>query len=198
MNPDRPKIDPKYETLTFEHDFGNRYCYFKEDIDPRFPEPKGKEFDVSIFCDADHGHDKKTGRSITGVIVMVGSTPVEWTSTKQGSVHVSTYGAEFMALKKAIEHAVDIRYHLRSIGIRVTKPTDIYVDNMAVIINSTNPGISLNKKMVALAYHFVREHIANGVIHVKKIDGKDNYADAFTKSLNSKVFHGFFYELMCN
>ena len=37
--------------------------------------------------------------------------------------------------------------------------------------------------MVALAYHFVHEHVANDIIDVKKIDSKDNYADAFTKSL---------------
>ena len=69
---------------------------------------------------------------------------------------------------------------------------------MAVIINSTDPGSTLNKKMVALAYHFVREHAANDVIDVRKIDTDDNYADAFTKCLNSKQFHGFYYQLMCN
>ena len=83
-------------------------------------------------------------------------------------------------------------------GVKVTKPTRILVDNMAVIINSTNPGSTLNKKMVALAYHFVREQIANDVVEVKKIDSKDSYADPFTKSLASNKFHGFFYELICD
>ena len=83
-------------------------------------------------------------------------------------------------------------------GATVTKPTRILVDNMAVIINSTNPGSTLNKKMVALAYHFVREHVANDVVEVKKINSKDDYADPFTKSLGSNEFHGFFYELICN
>ena len=55
-------------------------------------------------------------------------------------------------------------------GVKVTKPTRILVDNMAVIINSTNPGSTLNKKMVALAYHFVREHVANDIVEVKKIE----------------------------
>ena len=83
-------------------------------------------------------------------------------------------------------------------GVNVTKPTRILVDNMAIILNSTNPGSTLNKKMVALAYHFVREHVANNVIEVKKIDTKDNYADPFTKSLRSNEFHDLFYERMCN
>ena len=198
INPAPPIIKPKFEDVEIKYDFGNQYCYFKEDLDPRFPTPLVDELEINIFCDADHGHDKVTGRSITGIIVMVGSTPITWSSKRQSSVHTSTYGAEFTALKRAVEDAVDIRYCLRSMGVNVAKPTRILVDNMAVILNSTNPGSTLNKKMVALAYHFVREHVANDVIEVKKIDTKDNYADPFTKSLGSNEFHDFFYELMCN
>ena len=51
--------------------------------------------------------------------------------------------------------------------------------------------------MVALAYHFVREHVANDVVEVKKINSKDDYADPFTKSLGSNEFHGFFYVSLC-
>ena len=198
INPATPIIQPNFEDVEFKYDFGNQYCYFQEDIDPQFPKPLVKEFDVNIFCDADHGHDKTTGRSITGLLLMVGSTPISWSSKRQSSVHTSTYGAEFTALKKAVEEAVNIRYYLRSMGVQVTKPSRILVDNMAVILNSTNPGSTLNKKMVALTYHFVREHAANNVVDIKKIDSKDNYADPFTKSLGSNEYHGFYYELMCN
>ncbi len=54
--------------------------YAYEDIDKHFPEPKGKELPVPIFIDNDHAHDKKTGRSISGVIVMVGCTLIIWKS----------------------------------------------------------------------------------------------------------------------
>jgi hypothetical protein len=87
---------------------------------------------------------------------------------------------------------------MRAMGITVSKPTNIWVDNMAVILNATNPGSTLNKKHVALAYHFVREHVANDVVEVRKVDSADNYADPFTKALNSKDFHDFFYELQSN
>jgi hypothetical protein len=42
-------------------DFGNQYSYFKEMLDPRFPEPLVGELDINLFCDLDHGHDKVTG-----------------------------------------------------------------------------------------------------------------------------------------
>jgi hypothetical protein len=50
------KIDPMVV------DFADQYAYAKEDLDPRFPKLLGKELDVLVFFDSDHGHDKVTGR----------------------------------------------------------------------------------------------------------------------------------------
>jgi hypothetical protein len=44
----------------------------------------------------------------------------------------------------------------------------------------------------------VREHVANSVAEIRKIDSADNYADPFTKALNSTDRNAFFYEVMCN
>jgi hypothetical protein len=199
INPEEPKIaKAEYETVMLKQDFGGQYHYFKEEMDPRFPEALIDELPINIFCDADHAHDKITGRSITGIIGFVGSTPVTWESKRQSSVQTSTFGAEFTALKKAVEKVITIRYHLRSMGVKVGVATPIWVDNMSVILNATNPGSTLNKKHVALAYHFVREHVANDVIQIRKIHSSDNYADPFTKALNSNEFHDFFYEIQQN
>ena len=94
----------------------------------------------------------------------MGSTPVYWKSTRQTAVQTSTFGAEFTALKTAVEVAITIRYHLRSMGVQVIKPTKIFVDNKSVFMNVANPASTLNKKAIALAHHFVREHQAGGVI----------------------------------
>ena len=198
INPQPPTIDAKYEKVKVKEDFGGQYQYFHEDLDPRFPEPLIPELDINLFVDANHAHDKVTGRSITGLFGFVGSTPVTWSSRRQPSVQTSTFGAEFTALKKAVEQAITLRYYLRSMGINVAKPTPIFVDNMGVVLNASNPGSTLNKKSVALSYHFVREHVANDVVEIRKIDSADNYADPFTKALNSTDHHDFFYEVMCN
>eukprot|EP00957_Ditylum_brightwellii_P165922 12633497-Ditylum_brightwellii.AAC.1 len=89
-------------------DFGTQYSYFEEELDPRFPEPLLEELDLHIFCDADHEHDKVTGRSITGITLVVGSTPVTWSSKQQAAVQTSTFGAEFTALKKAVEEVTKL------------------------------------------------------------------------------------------
>ena len=75
--------------------------------------------------------------------------------------------------------------------IKVSKPTPIFVDNMSVVLNVTNPGVNMKKKTMAFIYHFFREHVANNVVWVSKIHTSDNFADPFTKPLVSNYFHGF-------
>ena len=114
------------------------------------------------------------------------------------SVQTSTFGAEFLALRTGVEDAVTIRYYLRSMGVKVSKPTTMLVDNESIFLNSVVPGSALNKKWVALSYHFVREHVANKVVKVLKIRSEDNYADPLTKGMNSTDHGGFFHNILRN
>jgi hypothetical protein len=184
-----PIFDPM-EPEDFEPDFEDQYRYASEDIDPMFPEPLHSELPVSIFFDSDHAHDKKTGRSISGIIVFVGRTPIIWKSKRQGAIQTSTYGAEFSAMRLATEEAHTIRYMLRALRMRVEKPCHLYGDNLGVIQNATTPEATLKKKHVALSYHFVREVVATGVIAPRKVGGPDNFADVMTKPLDKNSFMG--------
>jgi len=194
IDPRDPILNVKYENI--KPDFGNQYQDFIEEIDDRLPIEKMKELAITIFCDSNHGHDKRTGKSITGIIVFVGRTPIYWCSKRQSSVQTSTFGAEFIALKKAVEEAVTTRYWLRSMGVKVSKPAIIYGDNLGAITNATVPGSMLSKKYLALAYHFCREHFSAEIVNIRKIDGKDNYSDPFTKALVNHEFHGHMNDIM--
>ena len=94
--------------IKLEPDFGNQYADFLEEIDEKLPIPKMKELSTTILVDSDHGHDRKTGQSITGIISFVGQTPIYWSSKRQGAVQTATFGAEFAALKRAVEEAVTL------------------------------------------------------------------------------------------
>ncbi len=178
-------------------DFNDQYAYAKEEIDTKFPKPMGAELDVSVFFDSDHAHDKVSGRSISGVIVLVGSTPIIWKSRRQGAVQTSTYGAEFSAMRLATEETITIRYMLRALGINVSKPSSLSGDNAGVISNATVPDASLKKKHVALSFHYVRESVAAGITHPYKIPGKNNIADLLTKPLDRNTFMGHTGKVLC-
>ena len=76
-------------------------------------------------------------------------------------------------------------------GTKVSKPTPLFVDNLSVVLNAENTGSALNKKNVALSYHFVRNHVSNNVVEVRKIHNSDFFSDLFIKPLASNDFHGF-------
>ena len=194
IDPREPKLNVSYEELT--PDFGNQYADFIEEVDDKLPEALMDELPITIFVDSNHGHDKVTGKSISGLIVFVGRTPIYYQAKRQASVQSATFGAEFIALKKGVEEAITTRYYLRAMGVHVSKPTIIYGDNLSAINNVITPGSQLQKKYLALAYHFCREHFSAGIVSIRKIPSKDNYSDAMTKALVSGEFHGLFNEIM--
>jgi hypothetical protein len=121
------------EEVTTSYDFDDQYAYAYEEIDECFPEPIGKELLVSIFFESDH--ERKTGRSISCVIVMVGCTPITWKSHRRGAVARLTYSAEFNDMKLATEEAVTKRYMFISLEIPVANPCHMYGNSSSVIQN---------------------------------------------------------------
>ena len=62
-----------------------------EGIDSKVPSPLADELEATAFLDSDHAHDKVTRRSVTGLLILVGRTPVLFMSKKQGAIATSTY-----------------------------------------------------------------------------------------------------------
>ena len=159
-----------------------------EEIDPAWPEPKGKPLQITIFVDADHASNKADRRSITGMICFIGTMPYKWTSKRQTSVETSTFGAELAALRVAVEEAIAIRAMLHSIGVNIRGPVHIYCDNRAVVDNSSIPGSALKKKNLSISFHKARECVAAGICEIYHIESQYNLSDLATKSLPRDTF----------
>ena len=130
------------------------------------------------------------------MLVFVGSTPVHWSSKRQGCIATSTYVAEFVALRQATEEAIALRYSLRCLGIPVTKPTNIFADNFGVIQSANIPHSDLNKKHVAISYHYVREAVTAKIINPIWVRTDENFADICTKALGRITFESHVHLLM--
>jgi len=152
------------------------------------PQPKGNKVQVTIYVDADHAHDQLTRRSVTGILLFVNNTPIKWYSKRQNTVETSTYGAELVALRIAIDIAVEFRYKLRMMGIPLAGPSQVLCDNKGVVLNTTLPSSTLKKKHNAIAYHRVREAVAAKIARVLHIEGKENIADILTKATDGPTF----------
>ena len=70
----------------------------------KMPEPRGKGMTMRLYVDSDHAGDTKNRRSRTGFLVYLQCAHIHWSSKKQTSVEISTFGSEFMAMKTATEY----------------------------------------------------------------------------------------------
>ena len=64
---------------------------------------------------------------------------------RQGAIATSTYGAEFCAMRTAVEEVQAVRYMLRCLGVKVKHASLICGDNKGVVQNCTIPDSLLNK-----------------------------------------------------
>ena len=188
---DSSEPDQIGEYKTLKPEFGNQHYEFEEEIDPAFPEPLMKEIQATIFVDSNHGHDKVIEKYINGMIGLLGSTLVSWSAKRQSSAMTVTFGVEFISLKKAVEKVIVYRYHCRVFGKRVSKPTIMHEDNMAVFVNSAEPGSMLQHECTSLSCHFCRENCADEVVQIRHVKSKSNLADGVTKGLDSSDFNNF-------
>ena len=59
---------------------------------------------MHVFVDADHAGDQVTCCLVAGFIVFLNTAPIYWSLKKKNSCETSTFGSEFVAMKKATEH----------------------------------------------------------------------------------------------
>lgn len=181
---------------SFHPDFLEDHSDAAEELPTDMLIPKGPESQTNVFFDADHGQDKKARRSMTGIAIAVGRTPVEWISKRQGCTAISACTAEFVAMRQATEHAIASRCAMQCLGIPMTEPTNLFGNDSGVMQNTSILDSELKKKHVAISCHCVREAIAAKVLNAVWIKTFENNADIFTKALGKNVFHNLNSELM--
>jgi hypothetical protein len=146
-------------------------------------------FRMTVYVDADHAHDLVTRSSIKEILVMLINTPIRWIFKRQKTVETSTYGSDLMASRVATELFLEIRFMLRSLGVVLYGPALMLGDNMSVVLNTTVPSSILKKKHNAIAYHRVREAIAERIMRFAYIKIEENVSDVLKKPLSNERSH---------
>ena len=181
FDPTHPNID---ERRFKDYDWFDFYRDAKEAIPANAPKPRGKPMSMHCFVDADHASNKMNRRSMTGLLIFCNRAPITWYCKRQGTVETSTFGAEIVAMKTAVEIIEGLRYKLRMFGVELTGPTDIFCDNEAVFKNCSTPESTLKKKHHSISYHRNRQAVASRTVRMAKEDTKTNLSDLFTKVLD--------------
>lgn len=65
----------------------------------------------------------------------------------------------------------------------------VRVDNQSAIKLSNNPEFHNRSKHIDVRYHFIRDIVEKGILHINYVKSKDQLADIFTKPLPKEQFY---------
>lgn len=130
------------------------------------------EVEMISYSDSDYTGNTDNRRSTTGFVVYTNNSPVSWRSKAQDTVTLSTTEAEYYALSHTFQELLFTRQIFEYIGMRVTLPMTIHVDNVGAIFLTENSNTGKRTRHIDVRYHHVREQIERGNVQVKFVRSK--------------------------
>ena len=122
--------------------------------------------------------------SISGHMTLIDGGAVDWCSSKQPIVALSTAEAEYVAATGATKASMWMRQFLASIALPLKNPSMILCDNQSAIQLTKDSKFHARTKHIDVHYHFICEEVEKKVIKVDYVPTAENVADILTKLLN--------------
>nr|GEU36671.1 retrovirus-related Pol polyprotein from transposon TNT 1-94 [Tanacetum cinerariifolium] len=136
------------------------FVYLRGTVNHGLWYPKDSSIALTAFADADHAGCQDTRRSTSGSLQFLGDKLIIWSSKRKKSATVSSMEAEYIALFGCCAQILWMRSQL------------------------TDYGFGFNKIPI---YHFIKEHVENGVIELYFVNAEYQLADIFTKALDREI-----------
>ena len=146
------------------------------------------DVELLAYTDNDYAGDLEDRKSTSGLLFMLSSRAVSWSSKKQPVVTLSTTEAEFIAAAFCACQAVWLRRMLEKLDHASAGTTIIYCDNNSTIKLSKNPVMHGRSKHIDVRFHFLRELTQDEVVTLLHCRSQEQLADIMTKPLPRVVF----------
>ncbi|GJR24799.1 retrovirus-related pol polyprotein from transposon TNT 1-94 [Tanacetum coccineum] len=146
---------------------------------------KDSSIALTAFADADHAGCQDTRRSTSSSMQLLGDRLVSWSSKRQKSAAISSTEAEYIALSGCCAQILWMRSQLTDYGFGFNKIL-MYCDNKSAIALCCNNVQHSRSKHIDIRFHFIKEHVENGVIELYFYNTEYQLADIFTKALGRK------------
>ncbi|GJX33389.1 retrovirus-related pol polyprotein from transposon TNT 1-94 [Tanacetum coccineum] len=158
------------------------FRYLKGTVNRGLWYPKDSSIALTAFADADHAGCQDTRRSTSGSMQFLGDRLISWSSKRQKSAAISSTEAEYIALSGCCAQILWIRSQLTDYGFGFNK-IPMYCDNKSAIALCCNNVQHSRSKHIYIRFHFIKEHVENGVIELYFVNTEYQLADIFTKAL---------------
>ena len=150
---------------------------------------KNEPWDLVCFSDSDYASDPDTRRSVGGFVLYVRGVPLSWRSKSQRTVTLSSSEAEWIAASEAVKEVMFVYQLIKGVGIKVSLPIVVRVDNVGAIFMSKNITTTGRTKHVDVRFKYVNEYVEEGIVKIVFVRSNENDSDIFTKKLGTDL-HG--------
>ncbi|GJU43588.1 retrovirus-related pol polyprotein from transposon TNT 1-94 [Tanacetum coccineum] len=171
----RSKIGSLMYLISSRPDIVQAVCYCR-----RYPKDSG--FELIAFSDVGHAECIDTRKSTSGGIQFQGDKLASWMSKKQDCTAMSSAEAKYVALSVSCAQVMWMRTQLKDYGFNYNK-IPLYYDSQSAIAISCKPMQHSRTKHIHTRYHFIKEHVENGIIELYFVKTKYQLADMFNKAL---------------
>lgn len=112
-----------------------------------------------------------------------------WGSRGQNTVSISSTEAEYVSLTEVWKEILYVRQILFFMGVKVTLPIRVRVDNSGAIFMTRNSSAGKSTKHIDVWYHFVRKYEEDGSIILEFVGMLENVSDIFTTNTSGQTFY---------
>ena len=152
---------------------------------------------VVVYADSDWAGSRQSSLSHLGYLVYVRGNLIQWKSTRQKCVTLSSCESEYCAASEGIRASIPIQtkeYELRT-GTRFQdedykklQHITLMEDNTACIRSISRGAIPQKLRHVRVRYHYIRSVYQQGRLKVKYVPSEKQVADSLTKATPLDLF----------
>ena len=135
------------------------------------------------YADANWASDINDRKSMSSYVFKMAGAAVSWSSKKQTSVALSSTEAEYIAGAHAAKEAIWLRQLLLELGLEMSSPTTLHIDNQSAITIARNPEFHKHTKHINIRYHYLQQVINDGTLELTYTPTQDQVANILMKGL---------------
>jgi len=137
------------------------------------------------YSDADWAGDTETRSSTSAYVFFLFGAPITWKSSRQHTIALSSTESEYYGLTNTAKEAIWLQTLLTELQYHGKEhvPTHIYGDNQSSLALAENPEYHQRTKHIDIKYHFIRQQVEKGTIHLSYVPTAQMVADGMTKPL---------------
>ncbi|CAK5271565.1 unnamed protein product [Mycena citricolor] len=128
--------------------------------------PKSEPPTFTAMTDSDWGTDPSTRKSVSGFVILMGKSPIAWSSKQQAVVALSSCEAEYLATTHCAKDVLWFRNLFHELGFTQRHATTLFCDNQGTVACMHDPHAHSRMKHIAIREHFIRDCTIRRLIDV--------------------------------